>query len=378
MGANRLFWLVPSLLPALAQAASGCSDLTLSITASAQGHDVVIPNLSGDDSNIIDDIVNGVVGDAGRLWPLIPVGGTYDISATYCEPETYNSANAVQLLVHGQTYNKLYWSGLGLSSEQAKPYDWTRVAMEKGYATLAIDRIGAGNSSHPDPLLEVQETLEAEINHQIVSKLRNGDIGGKKFSKVVYVGHSVGSLLGMRSTQLHPEDYDALLLTGWSGNFLENFPKIAEGVLVPAATEFPTRFGELNPLYFVLTLRSFIRQAFYGPDGSFDPAVELYDYEHRDICGLGELVSILAGTTETNYAGPVHIINGDVDAAFCDDKCVSGPKSAPGSSWSLFPKATSFTYDIIPNTGHCLNVHHSSNETFMAAHDFLASKVEQA
>ncbi|KAK2791208.1 hypothetical protein FQN53_006046 [Emmonsiellopsis sp. PD_33] len=146
-------------------------------------------------------------------------------------------------------------------------------ATDRGYAVLAIDRLGSGTSRHPDPLLEVQASLEAEILHQIVLQLRNGELG-KKFSKVAYIGHSRGSLFGIRATQLHPQDFDAVILTGWSANFVENFSKILVGVFLPAALELRNRFAALHPLYLVLTIQQFVRQALYGPDGTFDPAIE--------------------------------------------------------------------------------------------------------
>lgn len=378
MNGQKLLWLVPGLvLPLLVRAAPGCSEINLSVTASSDADDIVLPDLDLTDPNLLDSLVNTVVGDVGRIWPLIPVEGTFDISATFCEPETYNEANAVQLLSHGATYNKLYWSGLGLPEDQAEPYDWTRFATDRGYAVLAVDRPGAGNSSHPDPLLEVQSSLEAEVLHQIVLQLRNGEVGGKQFSKVAYVGHSMGSLIGVRETQLYPQDFDALILTGWSANFVESFPKILAGVLLPASLELPSRFAFLHPLYLALTIQPIVREFFYGPEGTFDPAIEQYDWDHRDTIGAGELVSILAGTTETTYAGPVQVIDGEFDAGFCGPtgKCTPGPNTPPGSTEPLFPNAESFTYNIIQNTGHCLNVHLNANETFTAAHDFLHEKI---
>lgn len=379
---HQLLWLALGLiLPLFAHAAPTCSEITLPVTASSFAHDTVLPNLNPNDPNFLDDLINTGGGDLGRLWPILPVGGTFSISGIFCEPEVYNEANAVQLLAHGATYNKLYWSGLGLPEVQAKPYDWTRYAAEKGYAVLTIDRLGAGNSSHPDPVFDVQASLEAEVLHQIVRQLRNGEVGGRQFSKVVYVGHSMGSLIGMRSTQLHPKDYDALILTGWSANFVENFPKVAVGTLLPADVAIPNRFGNLDPFYLVLTIQQFVREAFFGPAGSFDPAIEQYNWDHRDVVSTGEMISILAGTTKTPYAGPVQIIDGQLDTIFCkasDGKCSRGRDTPPGNAVNLFPNAKSFTYNLIPDTGHCLNLHFSAQHTFSVAHDFLQHHVENA
>ncbi|KAJ5182470.1 alpha/beta-hydrolase [Penicillium capsulatum] len=374
---HKLLWLVPGLiLPNLA-ATTSCSDISLEIDASSHANDIVLPNLDPTTPNFLNGIVNSVIGDVGRVWPLIPVTSTFNISATLCEPKVYNHANAIQLLSHGASFNKLYWSGLGLPEDQGKPYDWTHFATDKGYATLAIDRPGVGNSSHPDPLLEVQASLEAEVLHQIVLQLRQGKIKDKKFSKVLFVGHSLGSLIGVRQTQLHPQDYDAVVLTGWSAYFLENLPNIFKTVPLPASVVIPQRFADLNPLYLTLSLQKLTQVAFFGPDGSFDPAIEQYNWDHRDVVATGELISIFSGITSTTYAGPVHVIDGDVDQAFCNGKCTSEPDSPPGSAVSVFPKAKKYTYDIIPNTGHCLNIHYSASKTFMSAHKFLHDNFEK-
>lgn len=52
---------------------------------------------------------------------------------------------------------------------------------------LAIDRLGAGKSDHPNPYTEVQANLQTSIHHEIVQLARSGGIpqsGGVKFEKV--------------------------------------------------------------------------------------------------------------------------------------------------------------------------------------------------
>ena len=44
------------------------------------------------------------------------------------------------------------WTGDGFEEQ----YSWVAAASKAGYPTLAIDRLGNGDSSHPDPLLTVQ------------------------------------------------------------------------------------------------------------------------------------------------------------------------------------------------------------------------------
>ncbi len=94
----------------------------------------------------------------------------------------------VQLLVHGATYNHLYWNfpyGDGY-------YSYVDAATAAGYATFDIDRIGAGNSSHP-PSAGLTVYAAAVALHDAVTALRTGAVDGHPFQRVIIVGHSLGS-----------------------------------------------------------------------------------------------------------------------------------------------------------------------------------------
>jgi hypothetical protein len=74
---------------------------------------------------------------------------TFNISAQYCEPEG-GSSDTIQLLTHGVGFDKTYWD---LDYDNYN-YSYVDVALGAGYSTLAIDRLGIGNSSHGDPFNE--------------------------------------------------------------------------------------------------------------------------------------------------------------------------------------------------------------------------------
>jgi hypothetical protein len=96
------------------------------------------------------------------------VGGTYTIHGTYCAPLA-GARNALQILVHGTTYNKTYWTGFGI----AETYDYPGYASSQGYHTLAIDRLGHGdNTQHPDPVNYLQAPLHLAVIHQIITSVR--------------------------------------------------------------------------------------------------------------------------------------------------------------------------------------------------------------
>jgi pimeloyl-ACP methyl ester carboxylesterase len=115
--------------------------------------------------------------------------------------------------------------------------------------------------------------------------LRNGDIGGQKFSKVVGVGYSYGSVQTQALTATLPTALDAVILQGFSGTFIlmlrsissptnsctlsvVNGPRTANplfivGAAYSIATEvFPDRFspGELTNGYLVTLAASFFHK----------------------------------------------------------------------------------------------------------------------
>lgn len=112
----------------------------------------------------------------GDTLQSLLVSGTFEIAARYCEPEVVvqDRQDSVQLLVHGITYDKNYWSGgdypVGFNGDE---YSWIAYASKLGYPTLSIDRLGCGNSSHPDPTFAVQIPTQIEAYHQVIQALRN-------------------------------------------------------------------------------------------------------------------------------------------------------------------------------------------------------------
>lgn len=97
-------------------------------------------------------------------------------------------------------------------------YSYVDVATDEyGYYTLAIDRLGIGNSSHGEPLNEIQSYLEVAATTELTRQLRAGNfpsMPNQTFNKVVHVGHSFGSAQSYALANLTPDLTDAIVLTG--------------------------------------------------------------------------------------------------------------------------------------------------------------------
>ncbi|MCJ1362775.1 hypothetical protein MMC16_001881 [Acarospora aff. strigata] len=317
------------------------------------------------------------------------------MSVRFCEPEVVNNnrKNTVQLLVHGVTETKLYWSGLSYPTGiNGDTYSWIAYASRQGYPTLAIDRIGNGNSTHPDPVLVTQMNLEEAVLHQLVLKLKSGAghsifctaraktsqlgqaVPGRTFSRVVFVGHSYGSILGNMMATTHPTDIAAYILTGYGVSVIPVAAGLPQTVPFPAALYSATRFAGFALGYLATSSQIGRRNYLWGADGSYDQAVFLRDFTGEDVVGVGEILSITAGLKAAPaYAGPVAVITGERDEVFClGGFCGTGPQSPQAQSCSFFPKSPNCTYNIPLGTGHMIDLHYSAQQSFKYAHDFLA------
>ena len=76
------------------------------------------------------------------------------------------------------SYNDFNYSYVNVATDQYK------------YCTLAYDRLGIGNSSHGEPLNEIQAFLEIQALVSLTTMLREGKVPGvnQTFNKVTHVG----------------------------------------------------------------------------------------------------------------------------------------------------------------------------------------------
>lgn len=74
----------------------------------------------------------------------------------------------LQVLLPAITTNRELWTALGGTDlqpdkdppYQPQPYSWVQYMTGKGYAVLAMDHLGQGKSSKPDPTKDVQAPYE--------------------------------------------------------------------------------------------------------------------------------------------------------------------------------------------------------------------------
>lgn len=364
-----------------------CSDVIFSLETASVNKAIPIGLVSealAVISNATLPVVQLLVDSIGAIvLDNVSISDTYNISGRFCEPEVRVSGhqNHIQFLVHGATYNKNYWSGGDYPvAFKGDTYSWISYASKHGYPTLSIDRLGYGNSSHPDPVLAVQAGTEVQIHNQIIQALRNTTIvGGRKFSKVAYIGHSVGSVLGNYLATTYPDAADIIVLTGYSKYLPLSLAGILVTSLLAPAQLVADRFSAL-PLGYMAMLSEAGRGALFFSKNTrdFDKSILPFDFARQDTFALGEAVTIINNPVASDFTNPILVITGHEDQAFCglglpelgELTCGTGAESQMNQTQTLFPNADYHWVDV-PNTGHNLNFHYSAQSTFKEVHDFL-------
>ncbi|MCJ1224190.1 hypothetical protein MMC12_000834 [Toensbergia leucococca] len=373
-----LISMLAFLGPLLCAANPNCTVLTIPLTAEASNEVFPIPTGFNFSAAATDALVQTVIGNADTVYPVVPTTFTGVISARYCKPtvKIANRTHIIQFFMSGVTENKLYWSGLGYPQGiDGDEYSTIAYASSQGYHVLAIDRIGVGNSAHPDPILQLQVPLEEAVSHELVLMLKAGTaVPDRKFNKVIFVGHSYGSVLGNAQATNHPGDIAAFILTGFGVSAIP----VAAGLpqVVPISAElYAPRFAGFPPGYLAFSSESGRRSYLWGKPGSFNESVFETDFNNEDDVGLGELLSIAGGLKlAPNSTAPVYIITGDSDDVFClAAACGDGPNSPQAQACALFPKASTCQYFIPVGTGHMISLHYSAQESFQKYHAFLAA-----
>ena len=210
-----------------------CEDVSFDITVSA--HNVAFsPSPDLRNETTIVELINEMMQrfpDGPALEPgTARTTATIPVAATFCRPQTRKPLGVVQVLVHGGMQSKDVWKGWDGPEYYSRAYDYTLVAREKGFHTLAVNLPGRGQS-RPDPFGVVQLPLHAEVLYRVIRAVRSGKASDKALrriargvKKVVFVGHALGSAVGNALARSHPDAVDAYVLTGYSAQ--PAFPRI--------------------------------------------------------------------------------------------------------------------------------------------------------
>ncbi|KAI1381059.1 Alpha/Beta hydrolase protein [Hypoxylon crocopeplum] len=297
----------------------------------------------------------------------ILVSNTYEMSARLCMPENQDSqqtrSDTLQVLVHGASFNKNMWD------VQYKPetYSWVKRMNDEGYPTLAVDLVGNGNSTFPDGLLEAQTQMYVATMHDLIQKIRKGEVGGRAWDKIVLVGFSIGAITANSLALQYPNDVDGIVLHGISWDATWIYPAFLSGLQGPAQQIDPDKWGGLQPTYQTQSSREGRLVACFA--GSYDPDIVEYDWQTRDFDTLGAAITFTYHLVEApEFKGPIFLGIGDRDSTFCGGKFC---REQPYALYNRFPKAQAYDIKIYEETGHLILYHHSAQQLMVDTIGFL-------
>lgn len=272
------------------------------------------------------------------------------LAGTLCLPQ--QATDVVMVLMSGSNYNATYWD----FAYQPETYSFRRAMNRAGFATLTMDRLGNGDSSHP-PAMTLTATATADALHEIVQSLRRGFAGTQPFGKVVTVGHSLTSGTSVIEATAH-NDVDGVLLTGYSHTL--NIPEVL-GVIATyyQAVNDPVFAGRALDSGYLTTRPGTRAKDFFGPDA--DPRVVELDEKTKEVFSLTEypdgLTSTLPGMSGLIKA-PVMIANGSLDRLSCGPAysiCRDAATLLAAETPFFAPAAKLHTF-ILPGSGHSVNL----------------------
>jgi pimeloyl-ACP methyl ester carboxylesterase len=280
-----------------------------------------------------------------------------------CLPSPSARPATVQLLVHGGTYNHQYWDW-PIRSEH---YSYVRQALAAGYAVMNVDRLGYGRSTHPPSALVSLENGAAAL-HDVITSLRSGELAGFPFTNVVYVGHSVGSIVGWVEASTY-RDVSAFVATGMTHHLKRSAVGAISQAFYPARFDPAFQHSDLDPGY--LTTRPGKRGGFFFSPQYSEADVVAYDEKTKDTLAETEAAESLSlilspppeAAPSRAIAAPALVVIGAADIPFCGapdgtdchDSAAIGAAEAP-----YYGPEARLEVVSVPDNGHNLQLHRSA------------------
>lgn len=281
-------------------------------------------------------------------------GNTYSIAGHFYQRPGH-ARRALQVLVHGATYDHRYWDAPDIDGHD---YSYARHMAEEGYAVLAIDQLGTGASDHPDGDFLTIGDAAAGL-HQVMAALRGPhNPTHRRFQTIVLVGHSLGSVAAVAAEAAYG-DADGLVVTGLA---LTPHPPPVD----------PAMLGGLLQSPYVSFPAAVRAQLFYHAPAA-DPAVIAYDNavlssqvpRAEFVTGL-QLSADAAQLGSDLVTEPILVQLGEYD--------VTAPASLAPTEAAYYPMASSVTVKTVPS-GHAFNLHQNNAQGWRQIEKWIEKEI---
>jgi pimeloyl-ACP methyl ester carboxylesterase len=309
--------------------------------------------------------------------------GTFNIHAQLCVPSSKSEhASTLQIATHGVHYDGRYWD----PELKRDELSYVEATLKAGYSILTYDRLGVGQSDHPDAYDIVQAPLELEILHQLTLMARDGRL--YKFAesvkplitpfnallapkKVVHIGHSFGSFITSAFLAKHSNLTDGGIITGFLINQYLGKPGMVSFGVDYAATATPAY--ERGSGYVVCSKRG-IQNIFFAGNVSTAYTSEMFEYGNaiKQPVPIGEFASAyhIIGLPGPKLTAPVQYFLAEQDFYICGGDCKGIAKMEVLRK--TFPNAKDIDVYVHPNTGHAFTLHNNATAGYQVIFDFLA------
>lgn len=248
-----------------------------------------------------------------------------------------------------------------------------QAATSAGYATLAVDRLGYGDSTRP---ASQYDTFDNEVStlHAVVAAVRSGSLGIHT-QRIEGIGHSLGSGTIVGDAAAYPNDFDAIILTGYGQQVSPTVAQMNALYFEPANNPDLPQFTSLNLDPGYKTNKPDTRGLgglYYLPLA--DPAVVAQDQATEDTVTQTEITSRPQGgaVQTTALKMPVLLADGQDDSHYCLDNAIGAPthvspNCATPQAFQQFmapnyPNAC-FASSLL-NSGHDVNLHITAQQSF--------------
>ncbi|HEY7417908.1 MAG TPA: hypothetical protein VH593_22185 [Ktedonobacteraceae bacterium] len=161
---------------------------------------------------------------------------------------------------------------------------------------------------------------------------------------------------------------DGLVLTGYTHLLSPSTVAMLEADTIPANTDPSGRFSNLDPGYLTTAPGTRGSVFYYQPGKHSDPNVIAYDEQTKQTYTALEIAGIITfpGNLTQQINVPVLEVVGQEDALYCGLGAVNCSSSASvlREEAPYFSPSAHLQAQVIPNTGHVLNLHPTAPATY--------------
>jgi len=274
----------------------------------------------------------------------------------------------VTLYLHEFSFGKWFWHF------PDPAYDYATLEAQAGHASVLVDRLGYGESSHPNGFGTCLGA-DADEEHQMVVQLRAASYsldGGppRRFQHVVIGGHSGGAM----DSEIEAYSFggiDGLIIFAHADQdptFLGGVEALGEGAVCALGGQPSYPGGPGGYAYFGQTGADWRRD--YFADAEPGIALAATPLRHRDPCGdAGSFVqgAIVNHLYDREIWVPVLLLYGLGDALFAQPQ-------AGHDQRALFTGSHDVTLAFFPGAGHALTLQRSAPAVRRRVSDWLDAR----